>query len=101
MTGARSKRYRAYRRAVGLYTKAAVTHMPPRPAGQTLNHIIPISRGFSIGMEAEDIGSIHNLEWTWAQENLQQGQRFTTHSIAVMRTLGRDDLADRYEDRIK
>ena len=101
MRGARSKRYRSYRYKVRQHTEASKARMPARPAGSTLNHIIPVSRAFDMGLSPEEAGSIQNLEWVPFQENLQQGSRITTESIKVLRRLGRHDLADAREYKLE
>lgn len=98
--GKRAKRYASFRYQVRKYTDASKAMMPPRPPGHTLNHIIPVSRAFNMGLTAEETGSVHNLEWTPFQQNLQQGSRINKRSISVMRELGRHDLADVYETRL-
>lgn len=100
MSGARKKRYAKFRSEVRKHTAKSKKDMPGCPYGYTLNHIVPIARAFTLGLTPEETGSLVNLEWTPFQENLQQGQRLTRHSIHVLRELGRNDIADKYEGRI-
>ena len=100
MKGAMAKRYASYRYQVAMCTQAAQDDMAPRPYAHTMNHTIPITRGFKIGITAKDIGSRANLEWVPFQVNLEQGQRITAASIKVMRKLGYMDKADYYESRL-
>jgi hypothetical protein len=99
--GKRAKRYAAYQYSVKLYTQVSKTHMGPRPAGYTCNHIIPVSRGFALDIDPAIIGSKLNLEFVPYQENIQQGSRITADSIRVMRASGLNDLADIYEAKIR
>lgn len=95
--GKRAARYASFRNAVRKATAASVAAMPPRPPGHTLNHIIPVSRAFTMGLTADETGSVANLEWMPYQENLQLGSMMTPAGIAVLRVLGRHDLADAQE----
>lgn len=99
--GKRAKRYASYQYTVKLHTQVSKTHMAPRPAGYTCNHIIPVSRGFALDIDPAIIGSEMNLEFVPFQDNIQQGARLTADSIRVMREAGLHDLADIYEAKIQ
>lgn len=75
-------------------TNEAKHRIPGRKIGMVIDHVIPVRFCFTYDIEAEVCASEANLRWMDALDNLAKGSRITADSIAVMRKIGRHDLAD-------
>ena len=54
-----------------------------------LDHIVPISKGFTDGIPPEKIGSFTNLRFIPAKDNMSKGHKMTEESHKVLRRIKR------------
>lgn len=85
MAGVRANRYRIYRKDVREHTKA---NRPERRYGHTVDHIVPVSFGFTHDIPPELIGSAENLTMLPFRANIAKGSRITEESAALLREWG-------------
>ena len=95
----RSQRYRKYRREVAAVTKQSKTLLGPSRYGFTLDHVVPVSYGFSHDISPLLVGSLENLEQVPFQDNLAKGASLNDPARALLRKWGYDHLAEASEMR--
>ena len=93
-------RRKSYNRIVSKSTVANYHYVPGWFYGAHLDHIISKQTGFKHDIDPQVMGSLVNLRFITADQNIEKGTRVTSDSLSIMRIIGRSDLADHYEPRI-